>query len=288
MDVACKVGVAREVFFGDGDAEFLAYCAADGGVPAVVDVPAQPEPSTVDDLTVDFPVVDKVSVAPTVVDSWEAFLVRYGCGWSGDDDLWTPFRHWFAHHAVAHGYGDRAAAFLDSMDHQPDRVTAFAWHGVPVTRPVVVPRQAVDLTRCPYDLAAWVAFLGERAATWDGSDDSWPAFREAFLLAADGLLLTIPASAFVDYVDSQPDRLTVFGRYGLLPAAEATEAADPVQPAEPTTVAADRTDKTDKAETTEVAETMAARPVAKRRAVRAVSATAKRPRVRSSTRRTAA
>jgi hypothetical protein len=297
MDVDCGPGLADGVVFGDGDEDFLAYCADEPpDHPTTPDVVA-PRPIPLDaEAAVEKAAVDEAVEVELLELSWEGFLLAHGVTWDGDEELWEPFRHWFAHHAAAQGFQAQATTFLHAMDRQPDRVRAFARYGIPVARPVEAPAQEPDPARCPYDLAAWTGYLGGRGATWDGGDASWPDFRTGFLAGAESLGLAIPATAFVEYVDSQPDRVTVFRQYGLLPPAPARRPSPRPRADAATAVPQDipagtptETGATIRTATAAVPSPRSGKKAADRKpAVRNVSGTVKPPRARSSSRRTAA
>lgn len=66
-----------------------------------------------------------------------------------------------------------------------------------------------------YDEAEWNAFLAERGPYWNGDDAAWPEFRTWFGYEAEQAGLGVPATAFVSYAESQPDRRAVFTEYGI-------------------------------------------------------------------------
>jgi len=247
------------MLLGDGDEDFLAYCAS-GGL------------------------------------DWHAFLVEHGRSWNGSDDLWPTFRLWFTYHAEARSFAAPAAEFLAYVETRPDRIAAFAEHGMAIDPPR--PVAEVDPAVCPYDEEAWVAFLTEHGPAWDGTDAGWPTFTQAFLRLAAECGLDIPSTAFVEYVAARPDKRTVFGQYEIpVPPAAEAKAVVEAPAAAPAELAAEpaaelAAESVEPAETTtelaaEVAEPPTELPT-KTRTKAKVSGAARRPRARSSTRRTAA
>jgi hypothetical protein len=68
-----------------------------------------------------------------------------------------------------------------------------------------------------YDEAAWQQFLIANGPTWDGSAESWPAFREWFLYEADQQGVGRPTTELVEYLDNMApaERISAFARYGV-------------------------------------------------------------------------
>lgn len=83
-----------------------------------------------------------------------------------------------------------------------------------------------------YDEGAWVSYLQENLALWDGSEGSWEAFRDWFVNSAGTLGLAEPAASLTGYLDSLPnaDRIAVCAQYGVTIVAPAGD-GDPDQPA---------------------------------------------------------
>jgi hypothetical protein len=77
----------------------------------------------------------------------------------------------------------------------------------------------VDQESC--DESAWWEFLSTNGPTWDGTAESWPAFREWFAYQAGQQRLTAPADELLAYLEplGAADRVAAFARYGVtLPA----------------------------------------------------------------------
>ena len=68
-----------------------------------------------------------------------------------------------------------------------------------------------------YDEAAWNTYLTTNGSHWNGTDDSWPAFREWFVYHAGEQGLSTPANALLDYLGgmSAAERVAAFGQYGV-------------------------------------------------------------------------
>lgn len=74
-----------------------------------------------------------------------------------------------------------------------------------------------------YDEAAWQQFLQENGKLWNGQPEAWDQFRTWFLYQAGQEGLSAPATSFITYVDSQSDKVAVFGQYGVrLPTQQST------------------------------------------------------------------
>jgi hypothetical protein len=84
-----------------------------------------------------------------------------------------------------------------------------------------------------YDEAAWQRYLVENGTNWNGDEASWKQFKDWFLYYAGEKGFTEPATALLNYLDSQPatDRITTLAQYGVTitaprPAATAPAADD--------------------------------------------------------------
>lgn len=96
-----------------------------------------------------------------------------------------------------------------------------------------------------YDEQAWQAFLTTNGPYWDGTAESWPAFRQWFEYHAAEQGLGSPATALLDFLEAQPaaERVTTFASYGVTitpaaavqaePAPAETAPAEAAPPAEP-------------------------------------------------------
>jgi hypothetical protein len=75
-----------------------------------------------------------------------------------------------------------------------------------------------------YDEQAWHAFLVTNGSSWDGTAESWPAFRQWFEYHAAEQGLAEPSTALLDYLESQPatERVSTFASYGVTIAVHAT------------------------------------------------------------------
>jgi hypothetical protein len=178
-----------DVFFGDGDQEFLEALEQQWSefADTEVDLPANPAGVT-----------------------WEAFILEYGSGWNGHDEHWPLFKHWFLHYADECELGQQARRFLRRVNSRKDKIAAFAEQGVIIERPPA-PEDPV----LAYDEREWARFQLECGSAWDGTERSWPAFREWFLRCATEQDVGVPAIAFIDYVEAQPDKPAVFELYEI-------------------------------------------------------------------------
>jgi hypothetical protein len=86
-----------------------------------------------------------------------------------------------------------------------------------------------------YDENAWNAFLVEYGGYWNGEDDTWDQFVEWFRYHAEDQGLGSPATAFIEYVADESDKVAVFARYGveLAGADDETEAGEETENADP-------------------------------------------------------
>jgi hypothetical protein len=68
-----------------------------------------------------------------------------------------------------------------------------------------------------YDESAWAAYLATNGPSWDGTEESWAAFREWFAYHAEEQGLSSPATALLDHLDAQsaPDRIATLATYGV-------------------------------------------------------------------------
>lgn len=88
---------------------------------------------------------------------------------------------------------------------------------------------AVAETRVTEDLGAWNSYLATNGPRWNGSEEAWPQFREWFLYYAVQAGVGESAAGFIAYLDTQQDKIAVFGQYGVqtpAPAEEPAVAAD--------------------------------------------------------------
>jgi len=68
-----------------------------------------------------------------------------------------------------------------------------------------------------YDENAWFAFLTENGGRWDGTAESWDAFREWFVYHATEAGFSAPATSLLDYLRplAPADRIGMFAQYGV-------------------------------------------------------------------------
>lgn len=122
---------------------------------------------------------------------------------------------------------DRFVQYLDANDPAPiDTIGRLREVGQDL--PAYYQQLAADTTaETPaegYDEASWYAFLQENGARWDGTDAAWDQFVPWFCYEAEQQGLASPATAFVEYAASQPDKVAVFAQYGIqIPAGETAE-----------------------------------------------------------------
>ena len=80
-----------------------------------------------------------------------------------------------------------------------------------------VPDGPAEVADAGYDEQAWFAYLAENGPRWDGTDESWPGFREWFVHYAAEAGLHVPATLFLDHLEpmAAADRVTMFAEYGV-------------------------------------------------------------------------
>jgi hypothetical protein len=80
-----------------------------------------------------------------------------------------------------------------------------------------VPDEPAEVGDAGYDEQAWFAYLAENGPRWDGTDESWPGFREWFVHYATEAGLHTPAILFLDHLEplAAADRVTMFAEYGV-------------------------------------------------------------------------
>lgn len=80
-----------------------------------------------------------------------------------------------------------------------------------------------------YDDHAWQTFLATNGPTWDGTAESWPAFRQWFEHYAAEQGLAAAATALFEYLETQSvsERVATFASYGVTVAATATHETQP-------------------------------------------------------------
>jgi hypothetical protein len=91
-----------------------------------------------------------------------------------------------------------------------------------------------------YDEGVWQAYLAENGPSWDGTDESWGAFREWFLYYAAERGVEEPATGLLTHMDglSAGERVALFVQYGVTIGAPAVEEAH--EPEEPAPVTAEQ------------------------------------------------
>jgi hypothetical protein len=81
---------------------------------------------------------------PAVADGWgERTATRYveltsgkgWAGWTGDDEDWDQFTQWFLYYAGEDGDHEDAQVFIDAVAKSPDKIKAFAGHGITIGTP---------------------------------------------------------------------------------------------------------------------------------------------------------
>lgn len=164
---------------------------------------------------------------PTV--DWNDYLAENGPRWDGTLAGWPAFRAWFASDATTRGIGGPAEGFLRAAEAEQalaSRIAFFGRYGV-VIKPPGQPR---------YDPADWNKFLAENGGRWNGTLESWPAFRSWFVAQARQVGLGQPATGFLVAAEGVADaakRIEFFAGYRvtITPPAAPSQAAPSPQPA---------------------------------------------------------
>lgn len=80
-----------------------------------------------------------------------------------------------------------------------------------------------------YDENAWFAYLAEHGTHWDGSAETWDAFREWFDYYAAEAGFGKPAGLLLEYLQTMTpeDRIVMLGQYGVPIRRAATPELDP-------------------------------------------------------------
>jgi hypothetical protein len=81
-----------------------------------------------------------------------------------------------------------------------------------------------------YDESGWQTFLMEQGARWDGTEPSWDQFKVWFLYQAEQQGMTVPATGFVTYAETQHDKVAVFAQYQVPINPAAAETGDKETP----------------------------------------------------------
>jgi hypothetical protein len=95
--------------------------------------------------------------------------------------------------------------------------------------------QAATAAEPHYDEVAWGQFLTANGSFWDGTEASWPQYRDWFAGTAAAQGFGSPAAGLLNYLEAQavPDRISTLAAYGVNIAAAAAPAAAPDAPGEP-------------------------------------------------------
>lgn len=151
------------------------------------------------------------------------FLERAGLRESSDD----PFVADLLKQLDGLSDSDRAA-LLDSND----KMDGFAYdiakqHGTEDDGGAA--ETGTDEAPAGYDETAWQQYLVENGTNWNGDEASWKQFKDWFLYYAGDKGFTEPATALLNYLDSQPaaDRITTLAQYGVTIKAPQPAAAAP-------------------------------------------------------------
>lgn len=140
--------------------------------------------------------------------------------------------------ATADPMVDHLVTWLDELP-DSDRASLLAGDDLPTQAYQVLTDAAAQETAqeageqpaAAYDENAWFAYLAEHGARWDGTEESWQAFRDWFLYYAAEAGFGSPATLLLDYLQpmAAADRVTLLGQYGV--------AIEPPQPAMTTAAA---------------------------------------------------
>ncbi|HEU5471861.1 MAG TPA: hypothetical protein VFV67_14515 [Actinophytocola sp.] len=143
------------------------------------------------------------------------------------------------------------AALLHWLDELPDeeRTTTLDSDQLDATAyELVVTQVAEPDAGTDYDEQAWHTFLATNGPSWDGSAESWPAFRQWFEYHAAEQGFGTVTTALLDFLESQPasERVATFASYGV------TIATPTEQPAQAVSAGAEATAEEIPAELAEI------------------------------------
>lgn len=149
--------------------------------------------------------------------SWARYLAENAPAWDGVEDSWQGFTEWFIYYAEEAGVAGSAKEFCDYVGASDDKIAVLAAYGV-----TIAPAAPQGVDGPPgsggpggEDVGTWTEFLGSNGPRWDGANGSWAEFGEWFAYYADQAGVPQSAVAFLNYVDSAPDRRGAFAEYGI-------------------------------------------------------------------------
>ncbi|HEX5406129.1 MAG TPA: hypothetical protein VFX16_27960 [Pseudonocardiaceae bacterium] len=130
--------------------------------------------------------------------------------------------------ATSHSVADDLYRWLNELS-ESDRSNLIgtddlAAHAYQVVRRAVPPAEPAptqvvqqQAAVAQYDESAWNRFLTEDGARWDGTVESWAAFRQWFEYYANAGGFQSPATGLLNYLEpmSAPDRVAAFAQYGV-------------------------------------------------------------------------
>jgi hypothetical protein len=106
--------------------------------------------------------------------------------------------------------------WLDGLS-DTDRAQLLASDGLLTQAYEVMTPAEADEPADTYDANAWFAFLAEHGTRWDGTEESWDAFREWFAFYAAEAGFREPCDLLMDYLASKSaaERIALFAEYGV-------------------------------------------------------------------------
>lgn len=137
---------------------------------------------------------------------------------AGADLDWHTVRATLVEAADASGFADAAEQFVTQLesDGEPLQVVALmAERRTELAGAYASALEAAAADSASEDPAVWNEFLATNGPRWDGTEESWPAFREWFLYYAGEQGVGSTARMFCDYAEDG-DKLQVFTQYGVV------------------------------------------------------------------------
>lgn len=137
----------------------------------------------------------------TVDTAWDAYREQF----LGELDVGDPIVAELVHRLDEMPDDDRAELMAG------DQLDTFAYQ--------VIQESAVPETVAGgYDEMVWADFLATNGVAWDGSEESWPTFREWFVYHANEAGVSMPATELLDYLETQQagERVRTFAGYGVV------------------------------------------------------------------------
>ncbi|TDP90618.1 hypothetical protein [Labedaea rhizosphaerae] len=166
---------------------------------------------------------------------WRQAIEQFGAAWAdwdGSEAGWAEYRDWFYVATNSQDPSMYAVAYarLDPLNAVPldARIDSLREFGFTIRATPAVEAGEATETGASYDRETtfpWISQVVDALSDqWDGSDESWPAFRESVLSAveqqsAGRVDLMAAGTAFLDEVEGAADKRAALAGYGVTIAA---------------------------------------------------------------------